>query len=90
MPAKIHTVQILHMVSPKNWITFSRTQHLNVWKLVCVLFPTTAAADLIKDIASPYKTFVLFISFEQHSYSNSIHNLQDNLCVYLTAIHSQI
>lgn len=90
MPATIHTVKNLHMVSPKNWITFSGTQHWNVWKLAHVLFPTTAAVDLIKDIASPYKTFVLFISLEQHSYSNSIHSLQDNLCFYLTAIHSWI
>lgn len=63
------------MVSPKNWITFSETQHLNVWKLAQVLLPTTAAADLIKDIASPSKTFVVFTSLEQHSYSNGIPNL---------------
>lgn len=56
-------------------------------EILCVLFPTTAAGDLIKDIASPYKTFVMFITLEQHSYSNSIHNLQGNFCVCLIVIH---
>lgn len=56
-------------------------------EIVCVLFPTTAAGDVIKDIASLYKTFVMFITLEQRSYSNSIHNLQGNICVCLIAIH---
>lgn len=65
------------------------SEELRPWmrEIACVLFPTTAADDLIKCIASPYKTFVMFISLEQHSYSKSIHNLQGNLCVCLTAIH---
>lgn len=87
MPVTIYTVQNLHMVSPKNWVIFSRNEHSNIWKLVCVPFPINTAADPVRDTASPYKAFVLFIFSEQHSYSNSAHNLQNHLCVYLIAIH---
>lgn len=87
VPITIHTVQNLHMVSPKNWVIFSRNEHSNVWKLACVPFPINTAADPVRDIASLYKTFVLFIFSEQRNYSNSAHKHKGDFAGYLIAIH---